>query len=139
MTALTSRTPKDVPAEEWVPPLSARDLQRLARHLRTGVSVEDLFDIIGEVQEQGHALDEAAVLDKTDRLRGALMQLVDAVLERDGDTPDDAVKALVEQARTLRQEEPTGRINPLGHLRRLAIVTEALMEALLEGMPEVPE
>ncbi|MFF4456801.1 DUF6415 family natural product biosynthesis protein [Streptomyces goshikiensis] len=103
------------------------------------MSVEDLLDLIGDIQEQGHALDEPAVLDKTDRLRGALMQLVDAVLERDGDAPADTAKALVDRARTLRQEEPAGRISPLAHLRRFAIVTEALMEALLEGIPEVPE
>ncbi|AYV32889.1 hypothetical protein EES41_39645 (plasmid) [Streptomyces sp. ADI95-16] len=139
MTPLAGQIPEAVPAAPWTPPLPARDLRRLASHLRTGVSVDDLFQIIEEVQEQGHALKEPDVLSKTERLRGALMQLVDAVLERDGDLSDEPVKTLVNRARTLRQEEPTGRINSLAYLRRLAIVTEALMEALLAGMPEVPE
>ncbi|MFD4933389.1 DUF6415 family natural product biosynthesis protein [Streptomyces virginiae] len=139
MTPLAQRTPEAVPAEEWVPPLPAEELRRLARHLRTGLAVDDLFDVIEQVIEKGHTLDEAMVLDKAERLRGALMQLVDEVLERDRERPAAPVKALIEQARTLRGEEPPKHLSPLAHLRRLAVITDALLNVLLEGMPEGPE
>ncbi|MGW1764493.1 DUF6415 family natural product biosynthesis protein [Streptomyces sp. NPDC002073] len=113
--------------DDWEQPLSSEELLRLARTLRTGVSVDDLYDIIDAAAGQP---DDPAVLDMTERLRGALMQLVNAVLERDGDELGPAVAGLVEQAQTLREaDSPSG--GPLAHLRRLSIIAEGLLEDLL--------
>ncbi|MFJ7209680.1 DUF6415 family natural product biosynthesis protein [Streptomyces sp. NPDC098789] len=139
MKPLDIRTPEDVPAEGWRPPLPASELWRLARQHRTGVAVDDLLDLIGEVQMRGPELEEEAVLEGAERFRGALMQLVGAVLELEGGGQSgESVNALVEQARTLRKEEPAGRGDSLAHLRRLAIVTEAVLDVLLDGAPEMP-
>ncbi|MCX5278092.1 DUF6415 family natural product biosynthesis protein [Streptomyces virginiae] len=119
--------------KDWEPPMSAEELRHLARTLRTGVPVDDLYDIIDASVGRP---DEPTMLAMTERLRGALMQLVNAVVERDGEMLAPQLADLVKQARELRVAEalPGG---PHAQLRRLAIVTEGLLENLLEGMPEV--
>ncbi|RSS94245.1 hypothetical protein EF903_06820 [Streptomyces sp. WAC05292] len=119
--------------KDWKPPLSAEELRHIARTLRTGVPVDDLYDIIDASVGRP---DEPTMLAMTERLRGALMQLVNAVVERDGEELAPGLANLVEQARECRVAEalPGG---PHAQLRRLSIITEGLLENLLTGMPEV--
>lgn len=87
----------------------------------------------------GHsaAPDETEIEDLTAQFRKALMRLVDVVLERTDNMPTGGLAESVEWALALRQEELSARGTPLGHLRRLAHVTEGLLDALLESTPSV--
>jgi hypothetical protein len=133
VTRVPDRTGKKVKGiRDWTPPHKKEEMERLLESLRAGLPVDEAYDDLNEVLGDGPALSDERVEELTERFRGDLMVLVDKVRER---APGDAQEreALIEQARTLRQEHVTG--SPLGFLRRLAFTAEALLDLLLDEEP----
>ncbi|MFI2764301.1 DUF6415 family natural product biosynthesis protein [Streptomyces echinatus] len=114
---------------DWTPPHQREEMERLLERLRAGLLVDAAYDDLDEALGDGPALSDERIEELTERFRGNLMILVDQVRER---VRGDAQKreVLVEQARTLRQEDATG--SPLGFLRRLAFSAEALLDLILD-------
>ncbi|MET7620513.1 DUF6415 family natural product biosynthesis protein [Streptomyces sp. NPDC005408] len=97
------------------------------------VDLDSFYDHLEAVlgQDAAPAMDELEEL--TQRLRGALMQLAAIVLEQSHDQPGAEASRTITRARALRVEEPPGDFLPArGHLRRLALVTQDLLELLVE-------
>ncbi|MEU9015076.1 DUF6415 family natural product biosynthesis protein [Streptomyces sp. NPDC048479] len=119
------------PARVW-----SRDdavLERIVELLRAGLPLDDAYDALEDVLGERARPDAPEVEAQTQKLRGIIQQLVDLALERRDDPPSEDVTALVARAQALRAEEPpTDGAQARGHLRRLALVTQDVLEALDE-------
>ncbi|MFF7359013.1 DUF6415 family natural product biosynthesis protein [Streptomyces filipinensis] len=132
-TRVPNRTSKKVQGiKDWTPPHQREEMERIVESLRAGLPVDAAYDDLNEVLGDGPTLSDERIEELTERFRGNLMVLVDKVRER---APGDAQEreVLVEQARTVRQEDASG--SPLAFLRRLAFSAEALLELLLDEEP----
>lgn len=115
--------------DDWTPPHDQDVLVRIVERLCAGLPVDAAYDDLDAVLGEGAAPNEAEIEDLTDRFRGNLMVLVDAVRERSPGRSGEAAR-LVERARSLRQQGPGKGVTPLAHLRRLALVAQDLLEVL---------
>ncbi|MEW1721621.1 DUF6415 family natural product biosynthesis protein [Streptomyces sp. NPDC093109] len=126
--ATQAHSPGFRPVERWKPALNADTLALLASLLRElkplDAILDDVGDVLGDQDPPPHEFEETA-----EQLRGDLKRLVDiAVVAEDKDAE---VVGLVTRARALRSEElPGGYATALGHLRRMAGTTNALLERL---------
>ncbi|MFF3404405.1 DUF6415 family natural product biosynthesis protein [Streptomyces sp. NPDC002659] len=118
--------------------ISRHDVERVLTGLRISVwldsvDVDSFYDHLEAVlgEGAGPAMDEIEEL--TERLRGALIQLVATVVAQCHHQPDAEASRTIGRARALRAEEPPRDFLPArGHLRRLALVTQDLLELLAE-------
>ncbi|MEU6434457.1 DUF6415 family natural product biosynthesis protein [Streptomyces albidoflavus] len=113
------------------PRLDTDDLARIADRLRRLRPLDSILDDIGDViADQDPPAADAPKL--AERLRGDLVRLENVAVAT-GDR-DPQVAGLVRQARTLRATDLPTTAHPatVAHLRRLAVVAEALLERLAE-------
>lgn len=122
--------PREV--EQWTPPLNAEALAHLLTRVRDWEPLdwdavfEDLAAILGDQAPEASEVEELA-----ERLRGSLMRLVTIAVAGHADEKDRNVHVLIERAHTLRSEVLPGDYwQAVGHLRRLAWVTNELLERL---------
>ncbi|MGW6604884.1 DUF6415 family natural product biosynthesis protein [Streptomyces sp. NPDC055036] len=129
--ALTqAHSPRSRPVERWTPTLDAAALTRLATMLRELQPLDAILDDVGDVLSN-QAPPEHEFEEIADCLRGDLMRLVNIALAAEDE--DTEVADLIRQARALRSEElPGDYSSALGHLRRMAGVTNGLLERLAE-------
>ncbi|MFF3327066.1 DUF6415 family natural product biosynthesis protein [Streptomyces sp. NPDC002889] len=118
---------------KWEPPLSAAVPAKVAAKARAWqpLNLTAVFDNLDEVLgEQRPAVDD--VDEPCERLRGNLMQLCNIAVADPQFPPSTEVLCLVEQARSLRNEEMPGDYwRGLGLPRRLAWTTTELVERLI--------
>ncbi|MBP0455971.1 DUF6415 family natural product biosynthesis protein [Streptomyces montanisoli] len=128
--ALTERGSRPRPIAPWSPPLDADGLARVARRLRSTRSLETILDDVGDVLGDQAPL-EAEFGDLAERLRGGLTVLVDIAVAVE--ESDAQVAALVQRGLILRAAVmPDDSRRALGYLRRMAGLTNALLERLAE-------
>lgn len=125
------RTGYKVTGAAWVPPGDRAFLERVAERLRTGLPLTAIYGDLEAVLGDHADPTPPEVDDLTQRLRGALMQLVDRVLEQADDRLELPAQDLIDRARTLRQEKlPAEYVKARVHLRRLALITQAVAALL---------
>lgn len=130
--ATTPRASRPEPrhVEQWTPPLDADGLARIASLLREVRPLDAILDDVGDVLSN-QAPRESEFEEIAGRLRGDLDRLVSIALA--AENRDAQVSALIQRARTLRSEElPRNSHMALGYLRRMAGVTNDLLERLAE-------
>ncbi|MBT2491601.1 hypothetical protein J7E96_24350 [Streptomyces sp. ISL-96] len=104
----------------------ARVVDRLRGMKPLEAILDDIGDVLGNQEPREHESEEIA-----QRLRGDLMRLVTIAVAAADD--DAVVTELIQQARTLRSEElPGDNRKAIGHLRRMARVTNDLLARLAE-------
>ncbi|MCS0635934.1 DUF6415 family natural product biosynthesis protein [Streptomyces sp. LP05-1] len=110
----------------------------MADLLRVGQPVEPLYDVLELLLGPSGALADAEIEGLVGRLQGVPGRLAAVVVEWFKGRPEGRAGRLVERARALeRDDEAVAVGGPLGYLRRLAVVTEGLLDVLLEGAPPV--
>ncbi|KIF04741.1 hypothetical protein PL81_17010 [Streptomyces sp. RSD-27] len=135
---LPQRTPdRTVQGIDWEPRETAEELTHMVELLRAGQPVDPLYDLLDQVLGANAHPGDSEIEELTERFRGALMQLVAVVVDRIRYKPGSQIDTLVERARGLRQEDPPASVTPIAHLRRLALVTEDVLELLLDDAPQV--
>ncbi|WP_406405072.1 DUF6415 family natural product biosynthesis protein [Streptomyces sp. NBC_00879] len=118
--------------------LSRHDVERVLTGLRIsvwldGVDVDSFYDHLEAVLGQDAAPAIYEIEELTERLRRALMQLVAMVLAQCHHQPGAEASGTSGRARALRAERPPGDFLPARrHLRRLALVTQDLLDLLAE-------
>ncbi|SEB61358.1 hypothetical protein SAMN04490356_0935 [Streptomyces melanosporofaciens] len=129
-------------ATQWVPPLDAETLEHILVKMRDW----DPLDCDAIFEDLAHAFDgqppEDSEADQlAHRLSDSLGQLVNIALAGRADQRDYETTVLVERAHTVRsKEKPIGSWTAIGYLRRLAWVTNELLERLcrtghIDGIP----
>ncbi|WP_328665784.1 DUF6415 family natural product biosynthesis protein [Streptomyces sp. NBC_00322] len=106
----------------------------MTRSLASGApDRQERYDHLEAVLGQDAAPAIYEIEELTERLRRALMQLVAMVLAHRHHQPGAEASRTIGHARALRAEEPPGDFLPArGHLRRLALVTQDLLDLLAE-------
>ncbi|WP_330335603.1 DUF6415 family natural product biosynthesis protein (plasmid) [Streptomyces sp. NBC_00536] len=130
------RTSPKVKGIDWVPRQTDDELARMAEILRAGQPVEPLYDLLDQVLGADARPGDVEIEELTERFRGVLMQLVAVVVDRIRYRPGSKTETLVERARELRAEDAPANVTPIAHLRRLALVTEDVLDLLLDGSPQ---
>ncbi|MFJ1717336.1 DUF6415 family natural product biosynthesis protein [Streptomyces sp. NPDC088260] len=118
--------------EPWKPPLNSEEIAHAAERIRVVQPLDVILDDIGDVLTDQPPL-PTEFGDLARRLRGGLNRLV-SIATAAGDR-DEQVARLIRQSNELR--DSTGELTAnhalaLGHLRRMAHVSLALMERLGE-------
>ncbi|MFD8228546.1 DUF6415 family natural product biosynthesis protein [Streptomyces massasporeus] len=134
----------------WAHPVRDAEAHRFAperlrwvlRKVQTWAPYVDgcLLDDIARVVDD-YTPTEAEVEDSALRLRGHLMRLV-RLADTAQVTQDERVMELVERARTVRAEElPGDHRRAVGHVRRMALTLEDLLDRLVavQCLAEEPE
>ncbi|MFD5971413.1 hypothetical protein HUT15_36520 (plasmid) [Streptomyces sp. NA03103] len=122
-----------------VPPWTQRteDLERIVVVLRTGLPVDRAFDDVAAVFGEGAdpAEDDIPVLVErfrgTGEVPGHLTALVDAVTERQSGEPEVRARLVARANEALAAPACSDGMTRLGHLRRLALAAQDLLELLL--------
>ncbi|MCQ4203491.1 DUF6415 family natural product biosynthesis protein [Streptomyces coelicoflavus] len=122
-----------------VPPWTQRteDLERIVVVLRTGLPVDRAFDDVAAVFGEGAdpAEDDIPVLVErfrgTGEVPGHLTALVDAVTEKQSGEPEVRARLVARANEALAAPACSDGMTRLGHLRRLALAAQDLLELLL--------
>ncbi len=119
-------------AVRWVPPLDAETLEHILVKMRgwdpldCDAIFEDLADALDHQAPEDSEADQLAC-----RLSDSLGKLVNIALAGCADQRDHETTVLVERAHSVRsKEKPVGSWTAIGYLRRLAWVTNELLERL---------
>lgn len=122
-----------------VPPWTQRteDLERIVVVLRTGLPVDRAFDDVAAVFSEGADPVEDDIPVLVERFRGTgevpghLTTLVDAVAERQSGEPEVRARLVARANEALASPACSDGMTRLGHLRRLALAAQDLLELLL--------
>ncbi|MDU0258473.1 DUF6415 family natural product biosynthesis protein [Streptomyces sp. PU10] len=132
-----------------VPPVPSwtqrrEDLERIAALLRAGLPMDRAFDDVAAVfgDGTGPAEDDVPVLLErflgTGDVRGHLAALVDAVTERRSGEQDVRARLVARAEDALGTPACSDGMTRLGHLRRLALAAQDLLELLLPDEHDEP-
>lgn len=123
--------PRDTPVPK-AQLVGSRDLlERILAALREAVALDLVYDdietVLGEHPPTGNEVAELAP-----RMRKAVPQLVEILLERSGEAPGEEATAAVERSRTaLGEKTPTDPHAERGHVRRLALAAQDVLDLLV--------
>ncbi|GAA2607401.1 hypothetical protein GCM10010424_69360 [Streptomyces lienomycini] len=129
------------PAPSWT--RCREDLERIVVTLRAGLPVDRAFDDVAAVFGDGAdpAQDDVPVLVErfrgTGDVRGHLAALVDAVTEKRSGEPEVRARLVARADAALASPACSDGMARLGHLRRLALAAQDLLELLLPEDEEV--
>ncbi|MET8679972.1 DUF6415 family natural product biosynthesis protein [Streptomyces sp. NPDC004647] len=119
----------------WEPPLGTQELESVLAKVRGWAPLiveavfEDINCVLGDQTPRASELDELAM-----RLRANLMQLVNIAVAGRAEQDCEELPTLIERAHALRSEDlPDDYRKGLGHTRRLARVTNELLEHLIQA------
>ena len=132
-----------------VPPVPSwtqrrEDLERIAVLLRAGLPADRAFDDVAAVFGDGTGPaenDVPALLERfrgTRDVRGHLAALVDAVTERRSGEQDVRARLVARAEDALGASASSDGMTRLGHLRRLALAAQDLLELLLPDEHDEP-
>ncbi|GAA2703748.1 hypothetical protein GCM10010095_80120 [Streptomyces anthocyanicus] len=125
----------DPPVMPWT--RRREDLERIVVMLRAGLPVDRAFDDVAAVFGDGAdpAEDDIPVLLErfrgTGEVPGHLAALVDAVTERQSGEPEVRTRLIARANDALGPPACSDGMTRLGHLRRLALAAQDLLELLL--------